>query len=95
MTEAKLWYGAWQSRDQAGARKSVAAFLEPIARLAFDSEAADRHAKLRFSLRTHPVDEQRLMIASVAVNHRIELVTHDREFARVAGLALEDWTTPG
>jgi tRNA(fMet)-specific endonuclease VapC len=95
MTEADLWYGARQSRDPAGSRKSVAAFLEPLIRLPYDSESAERHAELRFSLRAHPVGERDLVMASVAVRHGMALVTHNREFARVAGLALEDWTTPG
>jgi tRNA(fMet)-specific endonuclease VapC len=95
MTEAELWYGAWQSRDPASSRHSVAAFLEPIVRLPFDSESAERHAELRFSLRAHPIGERELVIASVAVTHGITLVTHNRrEFTRVTDLALEDWTTP-
>jgi tRNA(fMet)-specific endonuclease VapC len=93
MTEAELWYGAWQCRDPAGSRKSVAAFLEPLIRLPFDSDAADRHATLRFSLRAHPVRERDLLIACVAVTHRLALVTRNPEFTRVAGLALEDWAT--
>ena len=71
----------------------MAALLEPVIRLPFDSEAAERHAELRFSLRAHPIGERDLVIASVAVTHGVALVTHNhREFARVAGLALEDWT---
>lgn len=95
MTEAELWYGARQSRDPAGSRKSVAAFLEPIIRLPFDSETAQRHAELHSSSGAHRLGEQDLIIASVAVTHRIPLVTRNREFALVAGLVLEDWTTPG
>jgi len=45
-------------------------------------------------LRTHPVGERDLVVASVAVTHEITLVTHShREFARMSGLPLEDWTT--
>ncbi len=67
MTEAELWYGAWRSRDPAGARQSVASFLAPLVRLPFDSEAAERHAELRFALRAQPVGERDLVIASVGM----------------------------
>ena len=93
MTEAELWYGAWRSRDPARARRSVEAFLSPLIRFPFDSEAAERHAELRFALRAQPIGERDLVIASVAVAQGCALVTHNtREFSRVAGLALEDWT---
>jgi len=95
LTEAELGYGARQSRDPVGSRKSVAALLQPINRLPFDSEAAERYSELRLALRAHPISERDLLTASVALTHRITLVTGNREFARVAGLALEDWTTPG
>lgn len=93
MTEAELWYGAWRSRDPAGARQSVASFLAPLARLPFDSEAAERHAELRFALRAQPIGERDLVIASVAVVRGLVLVTHNmREFSRVPSLAVEEWT---
>jgi tRNA(fMet)-specific endonuclease VapC len=92
MTEAELWYGAWRSRDPAGARQSVASFLAPLTRLPFDSEAAERHAELRFALRAQPIGERDLIIASVAVAQGLVLVTHNtREFSRVPGLTVEEW----
>jgi antitoxin VapB len=51
----------------AGAQQSVTAFLAPLSRLPFDSEAAERHAELRFALRAQPIGERDLGIASVAV----------------------------
>lgn len=93
MTEAELWYGAWRSRDPAGAQQSVASFLGPLARLPFDSEAAERHAELRFALRAQPIGERDLVIASVAVAQGLVLITHNiREFSRVPSLIVEEWT---
>jgi tRNA(fMet)-specific endonuclease VapC len=92
MTEAELWYGAWRSQDPAGARQSVASFLAPLTRLPFDSEAAERHADLRFALRAQPIGERDLMIASVAVAQGLALVTRNvHEFARVPSLTVEEW----
>jgi tRNA(fMet)-specific endonuclease VapC len=96
MTEAELWYGAWGSRDQAEVRRSVAAFLAPLARLPFDSEAAEHHAELRFALRAHPIGERDLIIASIAAAQGLALVTHKvREFSRVPALTVEDWIAAG
>jgi tRNA(fMet)-specific endonuclease VapC len=93
MTEAELWYGVWRSRDPAESRRSVAAFLGPLARVPFDSDAAERHAELRFALRAHPIGERDLIIASVAVAQSLALVTHNiHEFSRVPGLTVDDWT---
>ena len=93
MTEAELCYGAWRSRDPAEARRSVAAFLGPLVRLPFDSEAAEHHAELRFALRAHPIGDRDLVIASVAVAQGLALVTHNtQEFSWVPDLAVEDWT---
>lgn len=92
MTEAELWYGAARSRDPERSRSAVAAFLAPMIRLPFDSNAAEVHASLRLALRATPIGERDLVIASVAVAHAGVLVTHNtREFARITGLLLEDW----
>ena len=93
MTEAELWYGAKRSRDPAEARRSVMKFLAPLARLPFDSDAAEQHAELRFALRASPNGDRDLIIASIAAARGLAVVTHNtREFSRVPGLGVEDWT---
>ncbi len=93
MTEAELFFGALRSRDPDSSRRDVDRFLAPLARLAFDSEAAECHAALRFELRSQPVGERDLVIASTALARGGVLVTHNtHEFSRVARLPLEDWT---
>lgn len=94
MTEAELWYGAMQSRDPEKARRSVMKFLAPLARLPFDSDAAEQHAELRFALRADPIGDRDLIIASIAATRGLAVVTpNTREFSRVPGLDVEDWTT--
>ncbi|MBI4705813.1 MAG: type II toxin-antitoxin system VapC family toxin [Deltaproteobacteria bacterium] len=96
MTEAEPLFGALGSRDPARARTSVLAFLEPIARLPFDSAAAEQHARIRYDLRPQPIGERDAVIAATALAGALIVVTHNtREFARVAGLAHEDWVEPG
>jgi len=95
MTDAELAFGAIKSSDPGRARPQVAAFLEPVAVLPFDSEAAQKHAELRFALRSTPIGERDLVTAAIAAANGLILVTHNtREFARIKGLPLEDWTEP-
>ena len=95
MNEAELWYGALNSQHPDKHTKDVEAFLEPIVALPFDAEAARQHARLRMALRKMPIGERDLVIASVALPHRLTVVTHNQgEFGRVPGLETADWIQP-
>jgi len=92
MNEAELWYGALNSQHPEKHRTDVKAFLEPFLVLPFDREAAREHARLRMALENQPIGERDLVIASVALVHRLAVVTHNqREFGRVPGLETADW----
>jgi tRNA(fMet)-specific endonuclease VapC len=94
MNEAELWFGALNSMHPEKHAKDVEAFLNPITVLAFDADAARAHARLRMALRNKPIGERDLVIASVALVHRLIIVTHNqRELARVPGLKSVDWAT--
>lgn len=96
MTEAELRFGARNSRDPAAGLARVNAFLSaPIECLPFDREAARWHAELRYALRTNPIGERDLVIASIAVATGHTFVTRNTtEFERVPGLARVDWSEP-
>ena len=92
LNEAELRYGALNSQHPEQRTKDVEAFLDPIVVLPFNAEAAKEHARLRMALRKTPIGERDLVIASVAVAHRLTVVTHNqREFSRVPGLETVDW----
>lgn len=92
MNEAELRYGALNSLEPARRTKDVEAFLGPLTVLPFDSEAAAEHFTLRMALKSKPIGERDLLIASVAMAHRLTVVTHNqREFGRVPGLRTIDW----
>lgn len=92
MTEAELTYGAIKSSNSKRAKTNIASFLAPVAVLPFDSEAARRHAEIRYSIRNSPIGDRDMVTAAIAVVNDLILVTHNtREFSRVAGLSLEDW----
>ena len=95
MNEAELWYGALNSQHPDKHTKDVEAFLKPLVVLPFDAEAAREHARLRMALKNMPIGERDLVIASVALAHRLAVVTHNqREFGRVPGLKSLDWAVP-
>ncbi len=90
---AELWYGAEKSDDPGRKRAAWRDFLAPYAVLPFDRAAAEEHARLRFLLRHEPIGKRDLLVAAIAASGNLTVVTHDaREFARVPGLEVEDWS---
>jgi len=62
--------------------------------LPFDDAAAEQYGRVRAELeaRGTPLGETDLMIASVALAHRLTLVTgNEAHFRRVPGLVIENW----
>lgn len=95
MTVAELRYGSLKSMNPEANLARVTAFLEPLTVLDFDAEAAVHHAEIRWALREQPIGERELVIAAVARARGMTLVTgNGREFGRVPGLSLEDWSVP-
>jgi tRNA(fMet)-specific endonuclease VapC len=95
VVKAKLLYGAYRSARGADNLHSLATLLQQFERLPFDDAAAKAYGQIRADLAAQgtPIGPNDLMIAAIALANNLALVTHDtREFARVAGLILEDWT---
>lgn len=60
--------------------------------LLFDRAVARAHAEPHPALRRQPIGDRSPVIANVAVAHGLTVATGNaREFARVPGLAAEDW----
>jgi tRNA(fMet)-specific endonuclease VapC len=91
---AELAFGAEKSADPRRARVVWQEFVEPFVVVPFDRAAAAEHGRLRFGLRAMPIGERDLLIAATAVAHSLTVVTKNtREFLRVPGLSVEDWST--
>ena len=89
---AELAYGAARSADPARTGVVWRAFVEPFEVIPFDRAAAEAHGRLRFAMRSQPIGERDLLIAATAFAHGLAVVTANvREFARVPGLAVEEW----
>ena len=93
ITAAELRFGA----DKRGSRKLhrlIDTFMESVAPLPFDAEAARSFGRLATELakRGTPIGVFDAMIAAHAVTRKVMLVTNNaRHFGRVAGLRCETW----
>jgi Predicted nucleic acid-binding protein, contains PIN domain len=93
VTEAELLYGVTKRRNKA-LQSSVEAFLAAVTVYAWDSEAARCYGEMRANMERKgkimgALDQ---LIAAHAQSRGATLVTNDRAFAMVPGLAVEDWT---
>lgn len=94
IVKAELLYGAWRSARIPANLQRLQTFFEPLRSLPFDDACAQTYAQVRAALAGQgaPIGANDMLIASIALTHRLTVVTHNtREFARIAGLKLEDW----
>ena len=95
IVRAELLFGVSKSSRKMAALSAVQAFLEPYELLPFAGDAAEHYADIRGRLEKKgkvigPAD---LIIAATARAAGAVLVTHNtKEFSRVPGLQIEDWT---
>jgi tRNA(fMet)-specific endonuclease VapC len=94
---AELRFGCVKSAQPAASRAKLDALLAPVTSIAFDDDAADFFAPLRFHLESlgTPIGPYDTQIAALALAHGCTLVTNNTsEFSRVPALTLEDWQVP-
>lgn len=88
-------HGVEKSQAVEKNRIAMSLFLSAITVLDFDGEAAEAYGQIRAELERKgtPIDPMDLLIAGHARSQGLILVTNNtREFARVTGLRIEDWT---
>jgi tRNA(fMet)-specific endonuclease VapC len=95
VTEGELRTGAEKSVAPVKARRAVDAFLMPLQLVDFTSEDAACYARIRAALEKEgtPIGPLDTLIAAQAVSRGHWLVTNNqREFQRVDGAVLENWS---
>jgi tRNA(fMet)-specific endonuclease VapC len=96
ISEAELRTGAAKSASAAKTLRLVENFLSPLSILEFTSDDAVAYARVRAKLERAgtPIGPLDTLIAAQAVARRLVLVSNNvREFGRVPGLPLQNWTT--
>ena len=94
IVKAELLFGAHNSQRVAANLRRLREFFQVFPSIPFDDRAADRYGSVRAHLRREgkEVGSNDLMIAAIAVEHDVTLVSHNhREFDRVPGLRFEEW----
>ena len=89
----ELFYGAWKSqRIQENAKRIEDLILE-IPVLSCGIETARLYGQIKNTLRTkgHPIPENDIWIAAIALEHSLTLATRDAHFAEIADLQTVKW----
>ena len=95
ITLSELLYGVKLSSKPKQSREALDAFVLHLAVLDWSGEAAEHYADIRADLkkRGQPIGSNDLLIAAHARSLKATLVTNNvREFAKVKGLKVENWT---
>lgn len=98
ITKSELLYGVEVSPRPSQDAAALSGFLPYVEVLAFPDHAANHYAEIRADLKKRGamIGANDLLIAAHARSLSLTLVTNNtREFARVKGLALENWALPG
>jgi tRNA(fMet)-specific endonuclease VapC len=93
ITVAELHNGVQKSAAVAKNEEALGYFLTSFDVLEFGEEAATASGKIRATLEKAgtPIGSLDMLIAGHAIAESTVLVTHDRDFKRIAGLKIEDW----
>jgi tRNA(fMet)-specific endonuclease VapC len=97
ITKSELLYGVEISPRPAQDKAAAGSFLRHVQTLDFPDDAAADYSRIRARLRTsgQMIGANDLLIAAHALCLKLTLVTNNtREFSRVPGLQLENWTQP-
>jgi tRNA(fMet)-specific endonuclease VapC len=96
ITIAELQFGVEKSSQPAHNQHALSQFLLPFTTIDFDYDAAQEYGRIRAHLegRGTPIGSLDTLLAAQAASQSLILVTNNtKDFSRVPGLAVEDWST--
>jgi tRNA(fMet)-specific endonuclease VapC len=94
---AELEFGVANSSSAKHNRNTLDRWLSNLNQPAFDSNAARCYGTIRAQLQANgtPIGPLDMLLAAQAISLSATLVSNNlREFSRVRGLKVENWTTP-
>ena len=92
---AEIEYGAQKSQNYDNTIRIYTKFTDNFAKAEFDTKSAKVYGEIRSRLEKSgtPIGANDMLIAAIAMSNGGTLVTHNtREFSRIQGLLVEDWT---
>ena len=92
---AELMHGAYKSKRTEETLSDTEEFIAGFEVIPFDYDAAVAYGKIKASLerKGQVIGPNDMLIAAAALSRNAVLVTNNtREFSRIDGLKLEDWT---
>lgn len=95
ITKAELLYGAEKSQQRDRNMEKIHEFLLPFQVEPFSDSETPIYASIRSQLEKdgNIIGPNDIIIASIVISHEGVLVTNNiKEFSRVGGLKIEDWT---
>ena len=96
ITLSELRYGVAKSKHRDKNAKALDEFIIPLDIVSFDEEAALAYGDIRADMEKAgtPIGAMDMLIAAHAKSLGVSLVTNNtREFIRIPGLDVVDWTT--
>ncbi|MEO9296212.1 MAG: type II toxin-antitoxin system VapC family toxin [Nitrososphaera sp.] len=89
---AELWKGAYRSKDGQKEAAKVRRLLDSLELITLDRESARMVGELDAAIKSNPIEESDLLIASIALANKQALITKNRKhFERIPGLQVEGW----
>lgn len=89
---AELWKGVYRSKEKQREIVKVGRLLDSLELITLDYESARVVGELDAVIKTNPIGESDLLIASIARANRQTLITRSKKlFERVQGLKVEGW----
>ncbi len=95
IVKAELLYGAAKSKKSEDTLEQIKKFLLPYKIIDFTDAETPEYAAIRSELEAsgNVIGPNDLFIASIVLSHKGILVTRNtKEFSRIEGLAIENWT---
>src|SRR5579883_275525 len=89
---AELWKGAYRSKDGQKEAAKVKRMLDSLELITLDRESARLVGELDAVIKSSPIGESDLLIASIAIANKQILITRNKKhFERVPKLQVEGW----
>ncbi len=87
----ELYYGAYRSDNPAKEIEKINQFIQRCTVIPISEEIAKYYGWLKNLLKSTPIPENDLWIASTALVYDLTLVSNDRHFLRVPNIEIRSW----